>query len=228
MAQREKARPQEQADEAEGEQAPEQAQKDQDHWEVAAPADQEGSQQRLDHAEYHDAPDDQEYGPSGLAGGEQPDRRGHPDQDRSGRNKCQEKAEEPEQERAGNAGDPKADGRQNGLRQVRSDDAVHNALQGARRDMQQMGSTPACQPFQHGAKSRGGMLAVAIQEEGDQQADEDLHHTGADHGTKVQGPGTCSLDIGFQPGSRLNAARSQFRPELVQPRANKRQWRYPG
>src|SRR3954452_19414958 len=68
------------------------------------------------------------------------------------------------------------------------------------------GAAPTRQPFQHGAERRSGARAVTIQEEGDQQADDNLHHTGADQGAEGQNPGTRDLNIGFQLGGRLNAA----------------------
>ena len=122
----------------------------------------------------------------------------------------------------------KADGCQNGLREVRPDDAVHHALQGARRDNQQTGAAPTRQPFQYGAECRCGALAVTIQEEGDQQADEDFHHIGADQGAEGQDPGARDLNIGLQLGGHLNAACGQVRPELVQLRPQQRQRRHPG
>src|SRR5271169_2048599 len=122
-------RPDEQAQEAEGEKTAKDAQNGQRHWHLDAEADQPGLDEIVDHADEY-APDDHEYAPNLLVLREQPPRCSTPNYDEQRAADLadrEQQSDEAEGPGTGDSGDSEADGKQDRLDGCRADHTVGDA-----------------------------------------------------------------------------------------------------
>src|SRR5712691_5798987 len=179
-ADREQRRAEEDADETEREHSAEHAEQHQHEGQARAAADQQGLHDIVDPAHDEEPPQRHEHGPAGLVLEEQPDRSADPYQRRSRRNDRKKGGDETQHQRAGHAGDEKADDRREALREPGADDADHHAVDGAADDLQQAAGNIAGDAVEAVAQGPRQRRAVAVEEKPDEGDQGELQHSLAD------------------------------------------------
>lgn len=188
---RQQNRTDKQADKAEGENTAQDPHQNQHDRQVAADADEIGTDEVIEHADDDRAIDRHEDGRIILAFGYQPEGRRDPHQRRAKRNDREEERDQAKEACGGNACDPEPDGGESTLRNRGAENPVNHADHGFLGKLQQMLATFARERLNEGADALGGLCAVAEKEidenDAKRQIDEAFANRACNHQHELAG-----------------------------------------